>query len=543
MTTGIEPAAPPAPEAAHEVLRRLFLTLFLRGRSSRGLQKSSAPRSVGSKLALTLAVHAAVGLAAVAFWGKSILALSVFLHATTFVFLGLFVAASCGEMLFNDLEADILLHRPISARALLRAKVRVLVEVSLWLSVALNLASFVVGATMPGGSWLFPVAHALSMTLEALFCTGCVVVVYQLCLRWFGRERLDGLMTTAQVIVAICTILAGQLVPQLLRLFAGRLDLALDTWWLALLPPLWFAAFDDALAGANGASSWALAGIGLVATAGVLAAAFGKLSSDYQRGLQSLNETRTLSRQAQPARRWLDHLAALPPLSWWLRDSVSRASFLLTAAYLIRDRDVKLRVYPSLAPMLVMPIVFLLRPGDGIGGGFGMAFAGCFFGLTPMLALSVMRYSQQWQASDIFRVAPIAGPAQLCHGARRAVLLLLGLPLLALFGVLALATSDRPSELLLAVPGVLALPVYVLVPCIGGSAVPLSLPSEEAKAAGRGMLLLGAMLLSMIVSGLGMWARSAGWFWQFVLVEALVVVASYVVIRRGLSSARWSSLE
>ncbi|MBN8249949.1 MAG: hypothetical protein J0L84_21215, partial [Verrucomicrobia bacterium] len=54
---------PPAPQAsvpepagtdANRVLRTLFLTLFLRGRSSRGLQVAKAPASVGRKLALSV---------------------------------------------------------------------------------------------------------------------------------------------------------------------------------------------------------------------------------------------------------------------------------------------------------------------------------------------------------------------------------------------------------------------------------------------------------------------------------------------------------
>ena len=120
-------------------MRRLFLTLFLRGRSSRGLQKDSAPKSVGSKLALTLVFYALFGLFALFFHGQPVFALSVYLHGMTFVFLGMFIAASAGEVLFNKEEADILLHRPVTASALLRAKVGVLVEVSLWLAGAFNL--------------------------------------------------------------------------------------------------------------------------------------------------------------------------------------------------------------------------------------------------------------------------------------------------------------------------------------------------------------------------------------------------------------------
>jgi ABC-2 type transport system permease protein len=525
-----------------KTLRRLFLTLFLRGRSARGLHRSSAPKSIGTKLGLTLGLYTLVGFAALGAWGQSVFALSASLHAMTFLFLGLFVAASAGEVLFNKDEADILLHRPVTPRSLLWSKIRVLVEVSLWLSGAINLASFFVGVFMPGGSWLFPIVHALSITLEALFCTACVVVVYQLCLRWFGRERLDGLMTTAQVIVAVSVALGGQVVPHLIRRMGGTIEIGMKSWWVSLLPPVWFAAFDDALVGAHRPSSWALAGLGLAATLALLAVAFGKLAADYERGLQTLNEAQAPAR-AQVGRRWLDVLVNVPPLSWWLRDSVTRAAFLLTAAYLVRDRDVKLRVYPGLAPMLVMPLVFMFRDGSESEAGFGVAFAGSLLGVVPLLALTMIRYSQQWQASDIFRVAPMLGPAQLCHGARRAVLLVLTLPVLAVFGALVALLHPSPQNLQLVVPGLIGIPLFALVPCLGGAAVPLSLPTEEAKAANRGATMIVVMLVAFALSGLGLWARSGGWFWWLVGVEAVAVALLYIPLRQRVGAARWSSLE
>ena len=120
MTTTAGQPVPPAPRnddpgkpaagttrSPERTLRRLFLTLFLRGRSSRGLQKEAAPKSVGSKLALTLVFYALFGLFALFFRGQPVFALSVYLHGMTFVFLGMFVAASAGEVLFNKEEADI----------------------------------------------------------------------------------------------------------------------------------------------------------------------------------------------------------------------------------------------------------------------------------------------------------------------------------------------------------------------------------------------------------------------------------------------------
>ena len=390
----MNPAAPvtPAPAVAkparspEQTLRHLFLTLFLRGRSARGLQKSGVPQSVAKKLAWTLIMYGLFGFMALIFVHQPVFALSLYMHGMSLVFLGMFVASSAGEVLFNQQEVDILLHRPVDPRALLWAKIAVLVQVSLWLAGAFNLVGLVAGVYARDGGWAYPPVHALSTVLEALFSTGSVVLGYQLCLRWFGRERLDGLMTTAQIVMAIAIVAGGQIVPRLMGRVGDLSQLATPAWWMFLVPPAWFAGFDDALAGSGQAHSWLLAGIGLAVTAAILWLAFGRLANDYVAGLQALGEASPTQPAARARQRWLGRLIALPPLCWWLRDPVSRASFQLTIAYLLRDRDLKLRVYPGLAPMLVMPFVMLFQGhnfhghnGAGNGsamGGFGIAFAG-----------------------------------------------------------------------------------------------------------------------------------------------------------------------
>jgi len=532
----------PSPERA---LRRLFLTLFLRGRSSRGLRREGAPRSIASKLALTLSFYALFGLFLLFMRGQTVFVLSVYLHGMTFVFLGMFVAASAGEVLFNKEEADILLHRPVTPAMLLRAKIGVMVQVSLWLAGAFNLGGFIAGVGASNGGWFFLFAHAVSTSLEALFCTACVVLTYQLCLRWFGRERLEGLMTTVQVFVAIAAILAGQIMPRMMGGFGGKLRLGMESWWISLLPPAWFAGLDDALAGSRAAGSWALAAWGLLATVVVLWLAFGKLARDYGRGLQTLSEARTVGPGQRARRRWLNRVVGVPPLRWWLRDSVSRASFLLTAAYLLRDRDTKLRVYPSLASMLVMPVIVLLqdRARGGGTGGFAIAFAGTFMGIIPVLGLTLVQYSQHWQAADLFRAAPITGPAPLCHGARRAVLCLLTLPVLLAMGLLMWCMRSHVSNLALLLPGVVALPVFALVPNLRGKGVPLSMPTEEAKSSNRGLTMLGVMVVSGLLSALAVCANLAGWLWWLLVVETLLVGVLYVILRLWLSTVRWPPME
>jgi hypothetical protein len=440
------------------------------------------------------------------------------------------------------------MHRPVPTRSLLWAKVAVLAEVSIWLGMAFNLCGLFVGATAPDGHWWYLPVHALSTALEAFFCTGCVVLSYQLCLRWFGRERLEGMMTLAQIAVSVGAMLISQVVPQ----FAQYSSKALGSGegmslWILLLPPVWFAGLDDALAGSHARSSWALAVLGLVATVIVLWLAFGKLVASYETGLQVLNESRARRSTNGGRRRLLDRLLDAPPLKWWIRDPSERAAFLLAAAYLIRDRDVKLRIYPSVAPFLMMPVIFLLqditRGPKGPSSGLGPAFAGGYSGMIPMMAIGLMQYSQHWRAADVFRTAPLPGPAALCRGTRKAVMLLIVVPVvLAMIGLTQLIRPDL-QRLWIMVPGLLLLPVLALLPDLRGSDCLLSKPPEDAKSASRGSVMMGAIMVSMLLSGLAIFASATGWLAWLIVAEGVVVAMVYVAMERSLRRAAWSSAE
>jgi ABC-2 type transport system permease protein len=537
--------------AQGKTLRRLFLTLFLRGRTSRGLQRDKTPKSVGAKLRLILFVYTIIGFfMALPFQHKPLFLLSIYLHSTALVFLGMLVAASAGEILFNKDESEILMHRPVTTRALLWAKITVLVQISLWLSLCYNIGGLIIGTGSSQPAWAFAVVHIISTAGLSLFCTGCVVVLYQLCLRSFGREKLDSLMTTVQVLAGVTAVAMGQVVPRVMM----RLNIEPGTthaWWLNLMPPVWFAGLDDAFAGSGERSSWILGAGAVGATVLVMSLAFGKLARDYESGLQMLNEAVGAPHSVGGRRNWLERLMKLPLLSWWLRDSITRASFRLTAAYLTRDRDVKLRVYPGLAPMLIMPILFLVDesrgvragPSFGILRGFSVAFAGYYLGLVPYLALNLVRFSQQWPASDLFRIAPMAGPGQLCEGARKAVLSLLTFPLLIVFGAVILFLHKDATLIPLMLPGLMLMPLFAMAPCLGGKAVPLSTPGEEYKAAGRGLTMWVVMMLSALLALGATACWNKGYFALFLIAEALVGAGAYYAMRENIKNAPWPSME
>ena len=61
----------------------------------------------------------------------------------------------------------------------------------------------------------------------------------------------------------------------------------------------------------------------------------------------------------------------------------------------------------------------------------------------------------------------------ICHGSRRAVLCFLAVPAIVAFAILSWLTQKDVAQLLLLLPGFIAMPVYALIPSLNG-AVPLA---------------------------------------------------------------------
>lgn len=538
-----------------KTLRRLYLTLFLRGRSSRGLQRGKEPKSISQKLFGVLALYFVIGAIGIAAIQRDVFLGGFFLHAMAMLFTGMFIAASAGEMLFNKDESEILGHRPIDPRQLLWAKVTVLIQVSVLMAVAYSLPGCFRAITTGLGGALFPLAHLVSVVMAAVFMTGGVVMLYQLCLRWFGRQRLDNLMTGAQVLLTVGLVLGSQMIRPLVT-GQGALGVLKEAWWGFLIPPAWFAGLDAVLTGNFEIEMVVLALLAVISTLTVGGFAFGKLADATQEDLVAANETSSSigapalgalegasAKSLERRSNWLDRLVAVPPLSFALRHPVVRASFRLCMAYMFRDRDTKLRIYPGVAPIMIMPLVVLFGKVGG-GSGFGLAFAASYIGLLPMMTVNLLQFSQDWQAADIFRLGPAGGPGHFIRGSLLAICLVFVVPAAVILMVAAaFMQGTYLHSLLQMLPGLIALPAYVFLAGSTGRAVPLSRPTEEAKSAGRGAKVM-LLMFSAIAIGIGGYlSDSGGYLVPFLVVEAVISAVLCFLANASISKVAWDPVE
>jgi hypothetical protein len=123
------------------------------------------------------------------------------------------------------------------------------------------------------------------------------------------------------------------------------------------------------------------------------------------------------------------------------------------------------------------------------------------------------------------------------------VLCLLALPTLLIMGLLVWLLRGNPAQLVLFLPGIVALPVFAIVPSVIGHGVPLSLPTDAAKSAGRGLNMMLVMLAAFGLAGLTTLSWSQGWFWWLVSIETIVAIGLYVAMHLGLAGRRWPSTD
>jgi len=530
-------------------LRKTFWKLIFRGRSAQQVKTYRARKKFG--VAISLIFYALFGL----FPASAAPSLDPFtyaslLHACTLMFAALSLASNGITTLFMREEAEILLHRPVPPKDLLRAKIAVLTTFSLLLALSLNVAGLIGAFWVRSLHWQFVVAHILTTVLLMLFVTAAMVMAYNACLRWVGPERLDNQISTVQAIVIVFMLVGGLALPG----FVGpepMQHLKVQGFGFAL-PPVWFGALDMLLCGVGEWEDlWIPALIAVSSTFAMLWAAFEKLGPSYAVGLLALSEGGLVDVQRHKTEREpaLSAVLKLPPFSWWLESPLERQSFMLVSAYMSRDREMKLKLYPGIAPFLVMPLAMLFsmsRIKQAEAMIWVQAFAACYLAIVPLQAMMLLNRSEHWRAADFFHAAPVRHWSALFHGARKAVLCWLTYPLVLLLGLVMAILQQSIVPLAMVLPALVFMPAFSLVPGLNKVWLPLSLPVEDQQDVGTGCLLMAVVgALAIVIGGVAtwMWRLGGAWFLTFLACEALVMLGLYRLGKDEVERRVWAPEE
>lgn len=526
------PVESPAGMARASKIDRVQLRALLRAylqMSSRGASLLKA-RGKPTTLAFLLGAYAFLGLMiglAAYFMHPDVFVYAFALHAVTFFTVGMAAVIESNDVLFDPKEDEILLHRPIPPGTLLAAKGIALVGFTLMLAGSLNLfPTFGLLFARDAQPWI-PLVHLFSVVLLDVFVCAAVVCSYGLILKLFGRERFESLAVFAQVGMTLLFVGGFQILPRMIERL-GPERLGSIARMLIPAPPAWFAAIDATLGTGTLDTTLLVAAVGgVLATAilawvgvGKLAAGYGDLAALGSRGPSVAKEKARGSTAASNA-SWRSRN---PILRAWIRDPIEWSAFRTAAAYMRRDREIRLRVYSSMI-MFVMFVALSFFDSGKSKAEFLPLMMFALAGTIPVTIVEALRMSSHFAAADVFHAAPLESSAPLFHGARKAAILFAQIPIACAALILIALRSPVPSEgLAMAAPIAILLPTLSLAPGLFKDYVPLSMPPRRGRQSSQNVgVLIATMVLMGLVVGGSVLAGKLGIRWYVVGAEIPIV--------------------
>jgi len=485
-----------------------------------------------------------------------VLHFSIVIHTFTLLIVALAILAESGNVIFNESEGDILGHLPISSRTYFAAKVLNLFLFTALLAAAANLFPAIFGSWAVGANLLFIPAHALAALLDALLATALIVTSYGILMRMVSRERFDSIISYSQIILVLVFMFGFQIMPRVMDVQVMQLARGFR-WYYLLFPPAWFAGVTLVLIGKPQLYGLALAGIGITVLLVLGQLAIRKVGNDYssfvskltyREGPRKHRASRTL-RVAPAARRGLGDWLKLV----WLARPAERAAFDLVSIYLRRNREVKVRLYPSLAYFVFVPLLAVFTEGlpdpfspRGVDAYPLMgALMICYVALT---AVEVLRFSEHQEAAYIFRVAPVVRLGDVHSGFRKAVMTWVALPgFTVLFVLYSVLWRNPLHAALLLAPWAIITPAMLMLGFLFRETLPLARKYQKGQQTARNLLLfLACFVVLSLFGGLQAVAiqgrlpviKTTFPYWLFIVLSVLYSAFCYFILRALSREAR-----
>ncbi|MBI4468985.1 MAG: hypothetical protein HY650_06670 [Acidobacteria bacterium] len=348
------------------------------------------------------------------------------------VMLAMAVLIEFGSTVINPDDFHILGARPVSSRTYFAVKFSNLAFYILIFGTSLNIVPAILGAFLPEARFYYPVLYFAVAMLASLFMAGVIVAVYGVLIRIFNYERFKDIIAYFQIAFSFLTFFGYQLIPRYLEENVGSLGTFVPVRWMEATPSLWFASMVQLGLGVVDRRTVLLSLAGFAAVFIFTAILTRSVSIHYAEFISRMLSTSSTRRPAQPARSDTGRLG--PVLRLWLRSSEERAFFHFIVLMIRRNRQLKIQLYPNLGIIFVFLAIALVDHRTMIDplaeNRLEMstvapvaAFLFAALGITSLLP-----YSDEYQGSWIFALAPLRRKDHILRGIKKAVLAMVFLP-------------------------------------------------------------------------------------------------------------------
>jgi len=425
-----------------------------------------------------------------------IMGISMFLIMSTMI-------SDFSSVLLDIRDKNILLAFPVNSKTLSAAKaVHIAIYLSL-ITLSLNLLPLAAMTYSEGiGMALLLVVMLVFMVMMVIFLTS---LLYVLILKNFDGEKLKDLISSIQIMLTIVMTLGYQVVARMFEFTEVSMSFT-PKWWTILLPPTWFAAPFALFSGESYGMYFVLALLGLLVPVICLYLHFKVITPIFEESLVKLN---TSDKNASRAYFSRNKRAAM-----WsallCRSKKEKAAFKFGYSVLSTERDLKQRIYPSLAMSIVFPFIMaasFVRSNDTFAQALmafrtSNQFLWVYFSvmILPSLFLFVS-HSKYYKGAWIYGSLPIEDPYALVSGTFKSAILKYGVPPFLVTAILMTAFAGLRVIPHMLIAFLNAVFMVLILTKINGISLPFSKDFQVAQDGHMKGTFLG-MVVTGILSGL-----------------------------------------
>ncbi|HEX9025372.1 MAG TPA: hypothetical protein VF839_02810 [Clostridium sp.] len=356
---------------------------------------------------------------------SSLQATNIVIGINLFMMISLMIS-DFSAVLLDIKEKNILLPRPIDSKTFNAAKTTHICIYLTGLSLSLNVIPLIIGTIKYGV--LFFVIFIIENILSVFIVISITALLYTLVLKFFDGEKLKDIINYFQILLAFIFAFGYQLVGRVFNIRNVRSDYVPEIWH-ALLPSMWFAApFGILIDGNREPFLIFLFVLAIIGPIMLIILYIKRVLPYFEKNLQKLNDNGgVIKRRSEKRKEFIATLVC--------KDNIEKSMFKFTQNMISTERNLKLKVYPSIAMALFMPLIFMFMDRDesfvdkiqtGYGGKIHLLMYISVFLLCFCTAF--INNSDSYKGAFIYKVLPIENPGVILKGAIKGTIFKLIIP-------------------------------------------------------------------------------------------------------------------
>jgi hypothetical protein len=372
----------------------------------------------------------------------SIIAIYSLIFAMMMFMLAMTLITDFSAVILDSNDNVVLLPRPIDDRTLLIARITHILMYLLSMMLALAIPFMVV--TMLKYGVLAAISFLIISLLNLILIVFLTNIFYLVLMKFMSEERLRNVINTFQIILTFTFIGGYRLVGRLVNFDAlmNGVDSKVQ-WWYFLVPPIWMGnSMNLIIKNEFDATKFLFLFLTLTVPFMVVFLVNNVFSDVFNQKIAGMDIAKRQERIPNKVSKkgWTDTLSGI-----FTGTSTERGAFEFVWKVTSRDRKFKLRIYPSLAYLLIYP-VFMIGTGRGDGSflqqiehlieSTGMGIVVIYLCGTVLLTIrSQISQSEDFKAAWLYQLAPIIKPGEILSGSLRAIMVKFLLPITILLSL------------------------------------------------------------------------------------------------------------